>query len=170
VDTAFWQRVYNPADAYGGDLITGWAARFYPYLRGNATYDEPNPLLDLPIGEPGNLTAGGPGDYRGPGIRSSSVPATLSTATINVLGGAVALHAGLAFVTQDPDGGLRPVAGWHLTPAEPRIDDVIDRIVDEHPTTPPTGDPMWYASEDLAAIYRRIGSGRLGADVPNSFG
>ncbi|MFI0405825.1 DUF4419 domain-containing protein [Actinomadura sp. 3N508] len=34
VDIAFWRRIYNPIDAYGGKVITGWAARFYPYLEG----------------------------------------------------------------------------------------------------------------------------------------
>ena len=32
VDTAFWQRIYNPVDAYGGEVITGWITRLYPYL------------------------------------------------------------------------------------------------------------------------------------------
>ena len=34
VDTAFWRRIYNPVDAYGGEVITGWVARLYPYLTG----------------------------------------------------------------------------------------------------------------------------------------
>jgi hypothetical protein len=39
-DPEFWRRIYNPIDAYGGDVITGWAARFYPYLKG-ITVDAP---------------------------------------------------------------------------------------------------------------------------------
>jgi hypothetical protein len=27
VDTAFWRRIYNPVDAYGAEVITGWSAR-----------------------------------------------------------------------------------------------------------------------------------------------
>jgi len=52
----FWQRIYNPADAYGGEVITGWIARLYPYLMAGGIGDHPNPLLDLPIGEPRNVT------------------------------------------------------------------------------------------------------------------
>ncbi len=44
VDTAFWQRIYNPIDSYGGEVITGWVARFYPYLTGQATADVPKPV------------------------------------------------------------------------------------------------------------------------------
>ncbi|MFC5104803.1 DUF4419 domain-containing protein [Kibdelosporangium philippinense] len=33
VDLAFWKRIYNPADAYGGQVINGWIPRLYPYLR-----------------------------------------------------------------------------------------------------------------------------------------
>ncbi|ONH23317.1 DUF4419 domain-containing protein [Pseudofrankia asymbiotica] len=30
VDTAFWRRIYNPIDAYGGEMITGWARGSIP--------------------------------------------------------------------------------------------------------------------------------------------
>lgn len=167
VDTAFWRRIYNPADAYGSHVITGWAARLYPYLKGDSVIDRPNPLLKLPIGEPRDLTTDDPMGYRGPGIRSDSVPATLSQAIVNVndlVAGdnrQVALHGGVVAVAQDPDGALRPVAGWHLTAAEPRIDDAIDRIVRDHHSTPPTDEPMFFASADLAALFHRIGSATL---------
>ena len=138
VDLAFWRRIYNPVDAYGGEVVTGWAARFYPYLRGEGVVDRPNPLLDLPIDEPRNASADGRGFYNGAGLCTDQVPATLSRATVNVndhVAGdnrAVALHAGLVGVGQDDDGGLRPVAGWYLAPAEVEIDDVLDRIVRDH--------------------------------------
>jgi hypothetical protein len=166
VDTAFWQRIYNPADAYGGEVITGWAARLYPYLKGDGAVDRPNPLLDLPIGEPRDLASGRLG-YSGPGVRSDTVPATLSRVIVNVNDRAegdnrtVALHAGLVAVAQDRDGALRPVAGWHLTPAQPQIDDAIDRIVRDHHATPPQDDQLLFASADLAALYRSIGSAAL---------
>jgi hypothetical protein len=166
VDTGFWQRIYNPADAYGGETITGWVARFYPYLTGDGAADRPNPLLGLPIDHPRELTSDGMG-YTGPGVRSDSVPATLSRVIVNINdrverdNRTVALHAGLVAVAQDHDGALRPVAGWHLTHAEPRIDDVIDRIVRDHHVTAPRDEHMLFASADLAALYRRIGSATL---------
>ncbi|GIH16746.1 hypothetical protein Raf01_49180 [Rugosimonospora africana] len=166
VDTAFWRRIYNPVDAYGGEQITGWAARFYPYLTGDGVVDYPNPLLELPIEEPRDLSGDRMG-YNGPGIVSSGVPATLSRVTVNVNdqvgrdNQAVAFHAGLVGVAQDPDGALRPVAGWHLASAQVEIDDVIDRIAADHQVTPPRPALMFSASADLIALYHRIGSATL---------
>ncbi|TCO53462.1 DUF4419 domain-containing protein [Actinocrispum wychmicini] len=166
VDTAFWQRIYSPADAYGGKEITGWAARFYPYLKLYGTVDRPNPLLELRLGEPRDMTT----DI--PGIRSHSVPGTLSKVIVNVndqVAGenrAVALHAGLVGVAQDDDGALRPIAGWHVASAPVQIDDVIDRIVRDHVTTPAPPEVNWgwgwtSPSGDVIALYNRIGSATL---------
>jgi hypothetical protein len=166
VDTAFWRRIYNPADAYGGEVITGWAARLYPYLQLGGAMDTPNPLLDLPIDQPRELTFGRMG-YNGPGVRSDAVPATLARVIVNVNdrvqgeNQVLALHAGLVGVHQQDDGGLRPVAGWHVAPGKPEIDDVLDRIVREHDTTAPQPGSMFAASPELVAPYRRIGSARL---------
>jgi hypothetical protein len=166
VDTSFWRRIYNPVDAYGGDVVTGWVARMYPYLATDGTVERPNPLLDLPIDEPRNRTVDGLG-YSGPGVATDAVPATLSrvVVTVNDLVAvetrAVALHAGLIAVAQDDAGAVRPVAGWYLAPAEIEIDDVVDRIVREHDTTPPAPAALLYPSVDLVAIYRRIGSATL---------
>lgn len=169
VDRAFWQRIYNPVDAYGGDVITGWAARFYPYLEIVGALDWPNPLLELSLGEPRDLTTDH-GIYHGPGIRSNHVPATLSRVVVNVNdqvegdNRVVALHAGMVGVAQDDDGALRPVAGWHLTSAAIEIDDVIDRIIRDHVTTPPR-EVEWQrvhtADADVVALYHRIGSATL---------
>ena len=166
-DTAFWRRIYNPVDAYGGRIITGWAARFYPYLESNGTIHRPNPLLDLPIDEPRNLTTDNRGFYKGPGIVSDKVPAALSRVVVTVndqfVGDnrVVALHGGLVGVAQDGDGALRPVAGWHLTPAAVEIDDVLERIVRDHVTTQPEPAGWRLAPAELVAVYRRIGSARL---------
>jgi hypothetical protein len=165
-DTDFWRRIYNPTDAYGGAVITGWIARLYPYLSANGAFDRPNELLDLPIGEPRDLTTNGR-SYRGPGIHSDAVPATLSKVIVNVndqVAGdnrTVALHAGLVGVAQDNDGALRPVVGWHLSPAAMEIEEVIDRIVRDHETTAPQERRLPAATPDIVAIYRRIGSASL---------
>ena len=166
-DTAFWQRIYNPADAYGGAVITGWAARFYPYLKGGAVADEPNPLLELPIGEPRDVAADRRGRVECPSIRSDQVPATLSQAVVRIndrdsgRNWAVALHAGLVGVTQDSDGALRPIAGWHLTEATAQMGPVLDRIVRDHEATPPV--EVWHfaASAEVVELYTRIGSASL---------
>jgi hypothetical protein len=164
-DTGFWQRIYNPADAYGGAVVTGWVARLYPYLAGEAALDRPNPLLELPIDQPREMTVDDM-SYHGPGVSTDAVPAVLSRVVVNVNDQAagdnrtVALHAGLVGVAQDEHGALYPVAGWHLAPAQVEIDDVLDRIVREHQTTPPQPGHL-DAPADLMALYHRIGSATL---------
>lgn len=166
-DIDFWRRIYSPVDAYGGDVITGWAARLYPYLSEDGMVDRPNPLLALPIGEPRDVTVWGVQSYQGPGVRSDGVPATLSRVVVNVndqVSGenrAVALHAGLVGVAQDDDGALRPIAGWYLAPAAVEIEDVIDRIISEHDTEPPRVERPFHVVDDLVALYRRIGRATL---------
>src|SRR3712207_6931185 len=51
----------------------------FPYT---TLFRSPNPLLELPFGEPRGRTGDGP--YRGPGIRSSAVPAALSRVNVTV--------------------------------------------------------------------------------------
>jgi hypothetical protein len=162
----FWQRIYNPADAYGGPVITGWSARFYPYLTFSGATDRPNPLLDLPIGEPRNVerTAGG---VKCPSIRTDQVPATLSRVMVRInnrrtgKNTAVALHAGLVGVAQDRNWQLKPIAGWHVTEASPQLGPVLDRILRDHETTPPTDVFHFFASAEVIEVYQRIGSADL---------
>ncbi|GLY53013.1 DUF4419 domain-containing protein [Lentzea sp. NBRC 102530] len=129
-DTDFWKRIYNPFDAYGGERVTGWITRFYPYL---GTGSSPNPMLDLPVGEPRDTTEHS--------IATTSVRATLCRAVINVNTGhdltAVAVDAGLVGVAQHDDGALEPVAGWAVVSAPPSLEAVLDRIAAEHEWTPP---------------------------------
>ncbi|MEV4759602.1 hypothetical protein AB0J86_31520 [Micromonospora sp. NPDC049559] len=77
------------------------------------------------------------------------------------MAGANTLYAGPMGVAQDGDGALRPVVGWYVAPAAVRIDDVVDRIVRDHETTPPQPDRLYNASAELVALYRRIGSATL---------
>ncbi|MEU8077807.1 DUF4419 domain-containing protein [Catellatospora citrea] len=164
-DAAFWQRIYNPADAYGGSVATGWIARLFPYLNGESSADQPNPLLELPLDEPRDVTEGGR-LYFGPGVWPADVPATLSRVVVNVADpvgdgiSAVALHGGVVAVAQDPAGALHPVAGWHLAPASADIDDLLDRIEREHVTAPP-GRPNWHGPAELVAMYQRMSSATL---------
>lgn len=59
------------------------------------------------------------------------------------------------------DGALCPVAGWHLSPAKVEIEDVIDRIVRDHVTTPPEAPQVRDMCADMTAVYHRIGSASL---------
>jgi hypothetical protein len=154
-DVAFWRRIYNPIDAYGGEVITGWITRLYPYLVSGGVVGAPNSMLDLPIDEPRGLTDWSTSPfypfYRGPGLRSGDVPDTCARVTVRVVDriagtlGAVVLEAGLVAVAQDADGALRPIAGWHLERATVHISEVLDRIARDHRTIPVSGSP---AAED----------------------
>ncbi|AEV87320.1 hypothetical protein ACWT_6305 [Actinoplanes sp. SE50] len=154
-DPEFWKRIYNPIDAYGGDKSTGWITRLYPYVGESGS---PNPLLDLPLGEPRNAT--------GPGVSTDAVRATLARVRMlveNAITGeqtTVALHAGLTAVVQEPGGSLRPISGCHLTAAGPELDDVLDRLDHEGEMDPP-GHPALLDLPEVAALYRRFGSGVL---------
>ncbi|GAA1656909.1 DUF4419 domain-containing protein [Catellatospora bangladeshensis] len=177
VDTAFWQRIYNPADAYGASVTTGWLARLHPYIDEDGVAERVNPLLELPLDEPRDVTVDGR-LYFGPGVRPADVPARQSRVVVHVEDRnagqhhTLALHGGVAAVAQDPDGALRPVAGWHLAPARAEIEDLLDRIEREHVTTPATGS-LAHGPADVVAVYRRMasavlfdGAWRLGPSVP----
>lgn len=138
VDVSFWRRIYNPADAYGGEIITGWVTRLYPYVKQGGTLDARNPMLDLPIDEPKHRTSKSNTHYRGPGLRSDSVPAAVSRVTVHIVDQiareqkSVALVGGVTAVAQDEDGALRPITGWHLEHATPSMSELVERIAAEH--------------------------------------
>jgi hypothetical protein len=143
VDVAFWRRIYNPVDAYGGDVITGWITRLYPYIEVEGKVDTPNPMLELAIDEPKNRTNKKERMYSGPGIGSDAVPASVSRVTVHIVDHmsreikAVALVAGVTAVVQDGEGALRPIAGWHLEDARAQMADVVERIFAEHQVVRP---------------------------------
>jgi hypothetical protein len=139
VDKEFWQHIYGSVRrGCGSSFVTGWITRFYPYLHGSdGAVDRKNPLLALPIADMWEAKLDG-----GTGISVDSVPRTLAKAIVTVndrvsgSNAAVALYAGLVGVGQEKDGALQPIVGWHLTPAPIEIDAVVDRLVDQHDTTP----------------------------------
>ncbi|MDI3283887.1 DUF4419 domain-containing protein [Polyangium sp. 15x6] len=173
-DLAFWRRIYKPKDAYGGDVITGWIARFYPYLVGEGRAAERNPLLDLPLDEP----SGGGEDrwYQGPGIRTREVLGRPSTVRIHVVDmftnerHVVALDGGVTAVSQDADGRLAPVSGWALRRSSPAIGEVLERIRAGHRFVPARerDDRAWYSlagPADFMAIYHAFEEATLFAET-----
>ncbi len=71
------------------------------------------------------------------------------------------MHAGLIGVAQDDGGALRPVAGWYLAHARAEIEDVIDRLVREHDATPPWPGSLLDGTDELVALYHRVGAATL---------
>ncbi len=124
VDRAFWQRIYKPVDAYAEQVATGWAARFYPYLREG----DDNPLLAHPLGKLPPSKGDGTW-YVGPGIRPTSIDGGPSAARVRVteLDGTenrVALEAHL-HVQQRADGALRPATAWSVREATDMRDVIV---------------------------------------------
>jgi hypothetical protein len=131
--TEFWQAIYKPKKAYGGDVVTGWIADLFPYLK-----DVPprfrNPILKyerqdwaVPV-EKGVQTRFGfePGAEKG--LSRSSFPSGLSSVPITLKLSfrkkvELDLVGGFLGVEQDPeDLALSPVISWAAAaqaPAKP---------------------------------------------------
>lgn len=167
VDVAFWRRIYNPADAYGGEVITGWITRLYPYLEASGAVSHPNPMLALPLDEPKGYKRGK--DYDGPGLRSDSVPGTRSRVRVHIVNGSstprsVALEAGVVAVAQEPDLALRPLIAWRLAPGTIEIEDVIDRILADRRTVMVEARRERWSLEgpaEMIALFQRIETATL---------
>lgn len=114
-DQAFWQAIYKPADAYGGDIATGWITDLFPYfgskseLYQNVTLKEPRHAWALDDA----------------GISASSFPPGLSYAPITLVDNDnqtqhCGFLAGFLGVTQEPDTmALAPLIGWSVVEADP---------------------------------------------------
>lgn len=162
VDKDHWQRVCKLREEYGGDIINGWVARLFPYVRefvrGPCT--RRNPIFDT-----------------GEGFSTLFAPSGLSRVPITWLDGVTgkrrSLEAigGLVGVTQDPHTlALRPKAGWAIREA-PVLDVLLDRLTNEHQTRPGVTLPSdanresWEFSTfypgDLCAFYDRTDGAEL---------
>lgn len=163
-DVAFWQRIYKPRDAYGGEVITGWIARLFPYLTGAGTDDVPNPLLALAIDQPR-------GDTRD-GVPPSALPAGPSR--VRVVANAetgrrvLALEGGVTAVAQHRDGSLEPICGWALRDGVVTIDDVVTRLQTDHQASPPPppdpSKPRGFphaGPADVIALFKRVSEARI---------
>jgi hypothetical protein len=83
-DAMFFRDIYKPQDAYGGEIIVGWSARFYPYVGSGGRFEQRNPLLELPLGyRPPQQDMKSPW-YNGVGICARDVPAGLGTCILRV--------------------------------------------------------------------------------------
>jgi hypothetical protein len=123
-DAAFFRDIYKPEDAYGGEIIAGWSARFYPYLGSGGRFERRNPLLELPLDyRPPKQERKGRG-YDGVGIRSNAVPGGLGVCVLRVEDSIIGrnygleVRGGLVGVEVDAQGRLAPCAGWTVSYAK----------------------------------------------------
>lgn len=166
-DLPFWRRIYRPRDAYGGDVITGWVARLFPYLRELGRDDAPNPLLDLPLDQPRDTTEGG--------VSPTKLPAAPSRVAFHVRvrdeHRDLTLEGGVTAVIQHADLALEPICGWALRPHTADIHDVAHRLEAVAATTAALrstgpGDLAFFRSipegpAEVVALYRRIASATI---------
>jgi hypothetical protein len=147
---SFWQAIYKPKKIYGGELITGWLAELFPYLKHHVTEipSVRNRILSI---DRVDLTVDD-------GISPDSLPTGLSQVTIklrhpNDKEYNLELVAGFIGVCQSKDGELKPELGWALRQKEgwelkpelgfalripsDRFAELLDKIQQEHITQAP---------------------------------
>jgi len=171
-DAAFFRRIYKPKDAYGGDVVTGWIGRLYPYVKHAGAFDRRNPLLTLDeesVGRDGKASDSRLG-YDGPAIRTDETMPGLSKVSLVVRTEGepdrkLDLVAGLAGVTQLDDGALEARAGWLVQESWARIDDVIEKLrqagIPERPASSPESLPEVQGPADIMALYSAFDGGTL---------
>jgi hypothetical protein len=156
VDVTHWRNICKLQDDYGGDVINGWVAKLFPYLRKfiNGPCTRRNPIFET-----------------GEGFQSFDAPSGLSRVPFTwrdvATGRSRRMEAvgGVVGVSQDTENlALRPKVGWAVREAE-RIDIVLARLVEEHTTFPgssrksPRGLP-----EDLCKFYHHTNGAELFGD------
>lgn len=155
VEPAHWQAVCKLREEYGGDVINGWVARLFPYLRAYA--DGPcnrvNPIFET-----------------GEGFKTSVAPSGLSRVPFHWRDAATRRErrmeaiGGLVGITQDPQTlALRPKVGWAVREAD-RLDVLLARLEAEHTTFPGvrTADVRpSYLPPDLGRFYHRTDGAEL---------
>lgn len=118
IDRDHWQGICKLREAYGGDIINGWVAKLFPYLR---EYDDGPCTRRNPIFETGEgfTTRKSPSGL-------SQVPFVWKKGTWERDSKMIAI-GGLIGVSQDPEThALRPKVGWAIRRA-----DVQDELVSD---------------------------------------
>ena len=136
VDGKFWRAIYSPKEAYGGDVVTGWIAELFPYLRDNLSDrpTRPNPMLAMTRSDV----------RRKDGIEPRSFPSGLSAAPFRLWIAGTAqskeIVGGFVGVRQhETTLALEPIVAWAVRDA-PRWEQLFDRIEQAHDTAPRVGD------------------------------
>jgi hypothetical protein len=161
VDQEHWQSICKLRKEYGGDVINGWIAKLFPYLR--AFFQGPcnrrNPIFET-----------------GEGFQTLSAPPGLSRVPFTWQNGQTGRYrrmeaiGGLVGVTQDPlTLALRPKVGWAVREAE-KMDGLLARLAAEHTTfqglqkerpAPDGWQEEWFWPPDLCKFYHRTNGAEL---------
>jgi hypothetical protein len=152
VDLAHWRGICKLRTEYGGDIINGWVARLFPYLRS---------------------FIGGPCNWRNPifetgeGFQSLRAPSGLSRVPFtwrNLATGRVRRMeaiGGLLGVSQGRETlALRPKVGWAVREA-PKLDTLLNRLASHTTFSGTMVERDSYLPEDLCAFYHRTNGAEL---------
>lgn len=152
-DRDFWQCIYKPREVYGGEVVTGWIMRLFPYLG-----DVRSPAV-LEV----EKSADARSRWFGAELAPSSVPlawshARLSVETPDGAKNTLTLFAGFAGVRQLPNGALRPDIAWAVGET-PQMSRLVERIITEHAAlepSPPNDDArILELPPDLIELYEK---------------
>jgi hypothetical protein len=168
---AFWQGIYKPKKIYGGELIAGWLAELFPYLKDSVTQipSVRNPILRIARVD---LTAKD-------GISSESIPIGLSRVPVKFMlpnkKYNLELVAGFLGVCQSEDGELKPELGWALRQKKKegdRFAELLDKIQREHITQVPidwTKFEFDSVPKEIVQLLDRFNGATLFADSGHSW-
>jgi hypothetical protein len=153
VDLAHWRSICKVREAYGWDIINGWVAKLFPYLRSFilGPCNQRNPIFET--GD-GFQTCVAP-----PGL--SRVPFTWRNTRTDRERPMEAI-GGLIGVQQNPQTlALRPKVGWAVREAE-NMDVLLARLTREHITFPGLrSEGRTSLPPDLAGFYHRTNGAEL---------
>jgi Domain of unknown function (DUF4419) len=174
-DKAFFQRIYKPENAYGGEVVTGWIGRLYPYIKSDGAFQRINPMLEIPEESVGKRKKADRTlffENECPAIRTDDTMPGLSKVELTVKfpdkhDRKLDLIAGLMGVTQLEDGSLEAKAGWFVQKASLDIGEVLDQLRQAGFRGRPLPDPSDHrfsrieGPADLMALYSAFDGGTL---------
>ncbi|MDY6900417.1 MAG: DUF4419 domain-containing protein [Cyanobacteriota bacterium] len=164
----FWQHICKPQSMYGGEVITGWLADLFPYIKDDITNTPTykNPILEKPREE---LTINN-------GIPPAAFPLGISQASfsLNTLQGESQLEliAGFIGVGQNQETGcLHPEIGWGVREQNNFVG-ILNKLEKEHQVNLPFDKytqerPFFEIPADLTQVLERFDGGTLFADTEN---
>jgi hypothetical protein len=170
-DAKFFRDMYKPHDAYGGEIIAGWSARFYPYLARLGRFETRNPLLELPLDYRAPAKDKQGPWYNGVGISARDVPASMGTCIVQVEDAmtqrnySLQVRGGLVGVEVDSHGRLVPCAGWTVAYAKANMEALIDAMLERSDVVAEPAEPRdeWlpFSTSEQLALADAVGETRL---------
>jgi hypothetical protein len=153
VDLTHWQGICKLRQEYGGDIINGWVAKLFPYLRSfvGGPCNRQNPIFETGEGFQSLVAPSG----------RSRVPFTWRNATTGRTRPMEAVGGLLGVAQERQTLALRPKVGWAVRAAAP-LDVALSRLVAEHTTFPGTKvERSWTLPDDLCEFYDRTNGAEL---------